>query len=172
MARFKDVNFVASAFQPYLQPGEQLRNIAYGVKTPSMLLMIPLFLLAILPGAIAMVLLMKEYVVGLTDRRVIVLRFKGSNIQVQEVFEYSLFNHAPAQMTSGSINTYIKIQDPARPFFAKFHRMGMAGNREGAMAIGAALTQPPQYQQQPYAPQPPQYQQPPPPYQQYPGQPQ
>lgn len=29
---------------------------------------------------------------------------------------------------------------PAKPFVAKFHRMGMTDNRENAMAIGAALT--------------------------------
>ena len=37
MARFKDPNFLAAAFYPYLQPGEQLRNIAFGVKQPNML---------------------------------------------------------------------------------------------------------------------------------------
>ena len=77
MARFKDPNVPAAAFQPYLEPGEQLKHWAYGVKQPSMLLILPLFLLAILPGAIAVALLTKEYIVGLTDRRFIVLRFKG-----------------------------------------------------------------------------------------------
>lgn len=173
MARFNDPNFVAAAFYPYLQPGEQLRNIAFGVKQPNMLAMLPLFILAVLPGIIATTLLTKEYLVALTDRRVIVLRFKGSKIQVQEVSEYALHNHGPVQASSGPVFAHLKINDPARPFVAKFHRMGMEGNREQAMAIAAALSQPqypqqypPQYQQQ----QPPQQQ---PPYQQqYPGQPQ
>jgi hypothetical protein len=173
MARFKDPNFVAAAFYPYLQPGEQIRNIAFGVKQPSMALIIPLFMLAILPGAIATALLTKEYVVALTDRRVIVLRFKSSQIQVQEVWEYALNYHAPAETSTGSIFTHIKIHDPAKPFVAKFHRAGMPGNREQAMAIAAALSQPqyPQAHPQQYQqPQPPQQQ---PPYQQqYPGQPQ
>lgn len=167
MARFKDPNFVAAAFQPYLQPGEQIRNVAFGVKQPSMALIIPLFILAIIPGAIATALLTKEYVVALTDRRVLVLHFKGSRIQVQEVLEYSLYNHAPVESSTGAIFTHIKISDPARPFVAKFHRAGMPGNREQAMAIAAALSQPPyppQYPQQPQYPQPPQ--------QQYPGPPQ
>ncbi|MBA2732666.1 MAG: hypothetical protein H0U54_07210 [Acidobacteria bacterium] len=173
MARFKDPNFVAAAFHPYLQPGEQLRNIAFGVKQPSMGLIIPLFLLAIVPGAIATALLTKEYVVALTDRRVIVLHFKGSQIQVQEVLEYALNYHAPAETSTGSIFTHIKINDPAKPFVAKFHRAGMPGNREQAMAIAAALSQPQypqQFPQQHQQQQPPQQQQP---YQQqYPGQPQ
>jgi hypothetical protein len=172
MARFKDPNFVAAAFYPYLQPSEQIRNIAFGVKQPSFALIIPLYLLAIVPGAIATALLTKEYVVALTDRRVIVLRFKSSKIQVQEVFEYALNYHAPAETSTGSLFTHIRINDPAKPFVAKFHRMGMPGNREQAMAIGTALTQPQypqQYAQQPYPQQqPPQQQQP---YQQqYPGQ--
>lgn len=176
MARFKDPNFVAAAFHPYLQPGEQLRHVAFGIKQPSMWAMMPLFILAILPGAIATALLTKEYVVALTDRRVIVLHFKGSQIQVQEVFEYALNYHAPAETSTGSIFTHIKIHDPAKPFVAKFHRAGMPGNREQAMAIAAALSQPPSQQQypQPYQQQPhqqPQYQQQPN-QQQYPGQPQ
>lgn len=179
MARFKDPNFVAAAFQPYLQPGEQLRNIAFGVKQPSIWAMLPLFILAVLPGAIATALLTKEYVVGLTDRRFIVLRFKGSQIQVQEIMDYPLYGHAPVQTSTGSIFTHIKINDPAKPFVAKFHRMGMPGNREQAMAIAAALSQPQpqqqyqqQYAQQPYQQQPYQQQQYPQQNQgQYPGQP-
>jgi hypothetical protein len=168
MARFKDPNFVAQAFYPYLQPGEQIRHVAFGVKQPSLALTIPLFILAIIPGAIATALLTKEYVVALTDRRVIVLHFKGSQIQVQEVLEYALNHHAPAETSTGSIFTHIKINDPAKPFVAKFHRAGMPGNREQAMAIATALSQP-QYPQQ----YPPQYQQQQQPYQQqYPGQPQ
>jgi hypothetical protein len=48
MARFKDPNVPAAAFAPYLEPGEQLRYIAFGVKQPNMLLVLPLFALSIL----------------------------------------------------------------------------------------------------------------------------
>lgn len=141
MARFKDPNVPAAAFAPYLEPGEQLRHIAFGVKQPNMLLMIPLFALAVLPGAIAVAMLTKEYVIGLTDRRLIVLRFKGKNVQVQEVLDYRLSGHPlPVKASTGPVFTHIRIEDPAKPFVAKFHRMGMSGNREGAMAIVAALT--------------------------------
>jgi hypothetical protein len=141
MARFKDPNVPAAAFAPYLEPGEQLRNVAFGVKQPNLLLMLPLFALAVLPGAIAVALLTKEYVVGLTDRRLIVLRFKGKNVQVQEVLDYRLNGQLPqVKSSTGPVFTHIKIEDQARPFVAKFHRMGMPGNREGAMAIAAALT--------------------------------
>lgn len=165
MARFNDPNFVAAAFYPYLQQGEQLRNIAFGVKQPSMWAMLPLFILAVLPGAIATALLTKEYVVGLTDRRVIVLRFKSSKIQVQEIMDYPLSGHAPVESSMGPVFAHIRINDPMKPFVAKFHRMGMPGNREQAMAIAAALSQP--QPQQPYQQQ---YQQPYQQQQQYPQQ--
>jgi hypothetical protein len=141
MGRFKDPNLPAAAFAPYLEPGEQLRNVAFGVKQPNLLLMLPLFALAILPGAIAVALLTKEYVVGLTDRRLIVLRFKGKNVAVQEVLDYRLDSQLPpVKSSTGPVFTHIKVEDQAKPFAAKFHRMGMPGNREGSMAIAAALT--------------------------------
>ena len=141
MARIKDPNVAAAAFAPYLEPGEQLRHVAFGVKQPNLLLMLPLFALAVLPGAIAVALLTKEYVIGLTDRRLIVLRFKGKNVSVQEVVDYRLGGQRPpVKASTGPVFTHINIEDPAKPFVAKFHRLGMPGNREGAMAIAAALT--------------------------------
>lgn len=133
MARFKDPKVPAAAFTPYLQPGEQLRHCAYGVKQPNVLLIL-------LTGTIAAALMTKEYVIGLTDRRFIVLRFKSKNVKVQEVLEYPLSSLPPVQASTGGLFTHIKILDPAKPFVAKFHRMGMTGNRESAMAIAAALT--------------------------------
>jgi hypothetical protein len=134
MARFKDPNVPAAAFAPYLEPGEQLRNIAYGVKQPHILVLA-------LSGGLISALLTKEYVIGLTDRRFIVLRFKGKKVSVQEVLDYRLNGQLPpVKASTGPVFTHIKIEDQAKPFVAKFHRMGMPGNREGAMAIAAALT--------------------------------
>ncbi|HEV2803041.1 MAG TPA: hypothetical protein VGW12_21420 [Pyrinomonadaceae bacterium] len=135
MARFKDPNVPAAAFQPYLEPGEQLSHVAYGVKQPNVLLIA-------LTGGLITALLTKEYVIGMTDRRLIVLHFKGKDIRVQEVLDYRLNSgqRPPVKTSTGSVFTHIKVDDPAKPFVAKFHRMGMPGNREGAMAIAAALT--------------------------------
>ena len=142
MARIKDPNVAAAAFAPYLEPGEQLRHVAFGVKQPNLLLILPLFALAVLPGAIAVALLTKEYVIGLTDRRLIVLRFKGKNVSVQEVLDYRLNNghRPPVKASTGGLFTHIKIEDPAKPFVAKFHRMGMPKNRENSMAIADVLS--------------------------------
>lgn len=140
MARFKDPNVPAAAFSPHLEPGEQLKHWAYGVKQPNMLLMLPLYALAVLPGAIAVALLTKEYVIGLTDRRLIVLRTKGKNAKVQEISDYPLNSLSEVQASTGALFTHIKILDSTKPFVAKFHRLGMPGNREQAMAIQTALT--------------------------------
>ena len=142
MARYKEP-VVQAAFADHLQPGETLRSWAYGVKQPSIWLMIPLFALAILPGAIAVALLTKEYLVGLTDQRVLVLQVKGKHAEVQEVTTYGRDESLPVEAKSGSVFAHITVNDPERPFKAKFHRAGAPENREHAMeaaqALGAAV---------------------------------
>ena len=141
MAKFKDPSIPAAAFTPYLEPGEQVKCVAYGIKQPSMFIILPLVIIALLPGLIAMMLLTKEYVAALTNRRVIVLRFKSKKINVQEVLEYPLSSLPTSAKTStGPLFTHIAIRDAARPFVAKFHRLGLKNNRDSAMAIGSALT--------------------------------
>ena len=130
MARFTDAE-VTAAIQPHLQPGEQLRHRAYGVKQPHLLLIILL-------TPLAAALLTKEDIAALTDRRLLVLR-AGRKLRVEEIMEYPLGNLPRAETSTGALFTHIKIGDAARPFAAKFHRMGMANNREHAMAIAAAL---------------------------------
>jgi len=142
MARFKDENFVAQAFTPHLLPGEQIQNIAFGVKQPHIGLIFLLICLAILPGVIAVALLTKEYVVALTNQRFIVLRFSSSKINVKEVLEYSPQALAGKVKTSkGGLFTHIRINDAQKPFIAKFHRMGMPNNKMHAEAMADALAQ-------------------------------
>ncbi len=138
MARYKDP-IVTEVLGRQLHPGEQLQHWAYGVKQPPMGLIILLMLLAILPGAIAVALLTKEYVVGLTSHRLLVLRVKGGKANVQEVIEYDRRALPPAKTSAGGIFTHIEIKDPQKPFVAKFHRMGMPNNRDQSRAIAAAL---------------------------------
>ena len=58
MARFKD-DAVQTALRQHLEPGEELKNWAYGVKQPNFWLILILYAMAILPGAIAVALLTK-----------------------------------------------------------------------------------------------------------------
>ena len=131
MARFNDEN-VPAAVQPHLQPGEELQNWAYGVKQPHVLVIA-------LTGAILTAMLTKNYIVALTNRRLLVLRFEGS-LKVTEVTEYPLFPGPQASGSRGMIFTHLRINDAAKPFAAKFHRMGMPNNRAHSTAILAALT--------------------------------
>ena len=130
MARYKDAE-VTTLLQPHLQPGEQLKHWAYGVKQPPVYLMIVL-------TPIGTALMTKEYIAALTDRRLLVLRTKRKS-RVEEVIEYPLNKLPPAKTSTGTLFTHIKIEDAAKPFIAKFHRLGMSNNREHAMAIAAAL---------------------------------
>jgi hypothetical protein len=140
MARYKDP-IVTELLGRQLHPGEQLFHWAYGVKQPPIGLIILLMLLAILPGAIATALMTKEYIVGLTSHRVLILRVKGRKANVLEITEYDRRNLPPAKTSTGALFTHIALADPARPFVAKFHRLGMTNNRDHAMGIAAALPQ-------------------------------
>jgi hypothetical protein len=138
MARYKD-QVVTDVLGKQLQPGEQLQHWAYGVKQPNIMLILLLMCLAILPGAIAVAIMTKEYVVGLTSHRLIVLQVKGGKATIVGKTEYNRAQLPPAKTSTGGIFTHIDIKDPQRPFVAKFHRMGMANNRDHSMAIAAAL---------------------------------
>ena len=139
MARFNDSARVAAAFTPCLHPGEQVQAVAYGVKQPPIVLIALLMLLGVLPGVIAVALMTREYVVAITNWRFIVLRFKGSAIKVKEMQEWRLDMLPPVTTSTGGLFTHIAVADPAKPFVAKFHRLGMPGQRETAMWIAGAL---------------------------------
>ena len=136
---------IKGAFQPQLQDGEELTHWAFGVKQPNIFLIMFLFLLAILPGAIATALLTKNYLIGLTGRRFIILHIKGfSNAAPKEIIEYSLdeLRNMKVHTSTGGIFTHIHIDDPNKPFKAKFHRAFSKTNRPHAMAIAEAISGP------------------------------
>ncbi len=143
MAKLNDER-IQAAFQPYLNEGETLRYWAFGVKQPNIFLLIFLIALAVLPGVIAVFLLTKNYLIGLTDRRLLVLQIKGiSNAEVKQLMEYSLdeVRGMKVKTSTGGLFTHIRIEDAARPFVAKFHRAFSKNNRPHAMAISEAITQ-------------------------------
>jgi hypothetical protein len=144
MAKLND-DRAKALFGPYLDQGEEIKYWAFGVKQPSLLLIIPLVVLAVLPGLIAMVLLTKNYLVGLTSKdRLLVLKLGAGGGSVKEVSEYRLSELRNDKVTTsaGPIFTHIKIIDPAKPFRAKFHRAYGSSNRPNAMAIAAAISPP------------------------------
>ena len=138
MARYKD-ELVTNVLKEHLHQGEELKNWAYGIKQPPIILLIVLVLIAIIPGVIAMILLTKEYIVGLTDKRIIVLTVKGGKADVKEVMEYDLASIPMSFTSTGVIFTVIKVTDEAKPLEVKFHRAGMKENRMHSIAIAKAF---------------------------------
>jgi hypothetical protein len=113
------------------------------VKQPNIFLLIVLIALAVLPGIIAVFLLTKNYLIGLTDKRFLVLQIKSiNNPQVKQVTEYSLaeVRGMKVKTSTGGLFTHIRIDDAAKPFVAKFHRAFSKNNRPHAVAIGEALS--------------------------------
>ncbi len=141
MAKLTDEQ-IQEAFASHLHEGETLKHWAFGVKQPNMLLIIGLIALCILPGIIAVALLTKNYFIGLTDRRLIVLQVKGMKPgDVKAVTEYDLsdLNSSNASTSTGGLFTHIEIKDEEKPFKAKFHRAFSKSNRPNAVAIGEAI---------------------------------
>jgi hypothetical protein len=128
VARYNDTN-VPAAIQPHLQPGEVLRHYAFGVKTP-------MVLFAIIP--LLYILMTRNFIVALTNRRLLVLEFSG-NLKVTAVTEYALDSKPVVTGSAGMLFTKLWVKDSSKPFFAKFHRMGMPNNRMHSTAILEAL---------------------------------
>jgi len=142
MAKLTD-DSINDVFTPHLQEGETLKHWAFGVKQPSMLIIVPLMALAILPGVIATQMLTKSYLIAMTEKRFLVLQIKSmGNAEIKEMIEYDLTGFAgnPAKTKTGSLFTHITIEDEAKPFKAKFHRAFSKSNRANALAMAEALS--------------------------------
>ena len=134
---------VLEAFKPHLHEGEEVTHFALGVKQPNILLIVILVALAILPGLIAVILLTKNYCIGLTNKRLIVLQVASlGNLKVKGMTDYSLeeLKGMDVKTATGGLFTHFTIKDPHRPFKAKFHRALADFNRPNAMAIAEAIS--------------------------------
>ena len=131
LTRYKDP-VPQNAFAPHLRVGETLGPWAHGVKSPHPMV-------SLLLGPIAQVLLTKEYLIGRTDRRVIVLRVKGKKAKVMEVTEYGLDESTPVTVEVLKAFDRVTIEDPERPLEATFNPVTAPDNLEHAREIVAAL---------------------------------
>ena len=135
---------VREAFKPHLRDGEELTHFALGVKQPNIGIIVLLVMLAVLPGIIGVFLLTKNYCIGLTNQRLIVLQVSSlGNLTVKGITEYSLEELAKMDIrtSTGGLFTHFNIKDAGKPFQAKFHRALAKFNRPNAMAIAEAITQ-------------------------------
>lgn len=129
------------AFAQHLDPDEQLLHVAFGVKQPHIGLIILFVALAVIPGLIVVMLMTKNYLVALTNKRLIVAQVSSSfKFKPGKMWDYDPGQPGGEVKTStGMIFTHISIKNPENPFKAKFHRSGSKKNREAAMAIAAVL---------------------------------
>ena len=129
---------IREMFAPHLEEGEVVQHMAFGVKQPNMLLIVLLFCCFILPGAIAVVLLTKNFFIATTDSRFLVLQVKGlTKLETKGVTKYSLDELRSGDVTTstGPLFTKIKVDIAGKPFVAKCHRAFSDFNRPNAMAI-------------------------------------
>jgi hypothetical protein len=129
MARLTEQE-VANLAQQYLQSGEQLQYAAVAMSLP---------MWALFMGAIIAALFRKWYVVALTDRRLLLIRYKNRLVP-QEITEYELRQLPRLKFVQGTLNATLKVQDPRGTVTLKFGRLLTKQNRENALALGAGLT--------------------------------
>lgn len=142
MAKLTD-ELLKSTLNEHLKDGETLEHWAIGVDQPSLLFILPLFLLAVVPGVIATQMLTKKYLVGLTNKRFIVLQIKGLfNMELKSITEYPRadFSSLAASYKTGALFTHIKIKDREKPFKCKFAKALTKDNKMHTEAIGQALS--------------------------------
>lgn len=150
MSKMDEANMRAM-ISAHLTPGETVMNVAYGVKPPSIFIVVPLLALAILPGFIAIQMLTKHYVVARTSQRVIFLKVKGigpQNVAASKDYETIEFTPAdvadnPGKTKTGILFTNISFKKANESLKLKFHRAFSKANRAEAMAIGAAVANEP-----------------------------
>lgn len=130
MARFTQEK-LAVAVQPFLEPGEQILNCAYGMQQPGIGFVL-------LTGLIGQALFTKYYVAALTNRRFLLLHCTGK-LRVREIVEYRPGAIPPLDVKHGAIFAVMTIDDPHGAMKIKFHRSVVANNREQAEAIGNAI---------------------------------
>jgi hypothetical protein len=162
---------IPSAFASHLQPDEKLEHWGYGIRQSILLFLVIFFGLFIVAAFITLILvgsrvgcfgslifyliicllaipitplIRKDYILGLTNNRLLLIQVKPPiwfkpdlNIQ-KEFIEYSRENLPPISISLGLANSVLKINDPQRPFWARFPR-AWKGNRDEIEAIAIKL---------------------------------
>ena len=134
MRRFGDAADGEKPFADYLEPGEQLQHVAYGVRTPGCLASL---LLGVFGGG-AIMNAAQHYLVGLTDRRLIVLRIENVGHAVKSVRAWPLEALPPGKVEKG----WLTIDDRPDPIRAFLHPASVPGHDAAVPAIAAALGRP------------------------------
>jgi hypothetical protein len=163
---------VRSALEQHLAPGERMLHAAYGLQQSAPLmvlvilaLMIPAALINLMfigsraglfgtltffiiwMGSMALVtpLLRKDYLVGLTDQRLLMVRVKTPifTINLNHVLSFADFPLSDVKGTEtriGPMRVFLKIRGGQQSFNLQFGGRGLTGNYQQAVEIARALS--------------------------------
>ncbi len=140
MASYTDQQMYA-AIQRHLQPDEQVRAVAYGNKqAPAWVyvIFVPFALVGIVLMLLVWLATNKNFIVALTDRRLIVAEVSGLASKYAWDYPLPIQGRVVAVPKSGAFR--IEIQAP-RAFAANFMRNAGPTNFQNAQMIGQALQQ-------------------------------
>lgn len=91
-------------------------------------------------------LIQKDYIISVTDKRLLIIHIKKpmltrsvANAHQVEFIEYLFQNLPPVNISIGTLRSTVIIDDPAKPFSAKFPNA--KGNREQVEAITDILNE-------------------------------
>src|SRR5579862_4785625 len=121
---------VRKVLEPQLMPGETLERAGIGYTLPGAWIYFV--------GVVFMALFQKWFAVGLTDRRLLLLRY-SKRLRVREVSEYALDQISAVHVKTGPFNVIITFSSPRGKLKLRFHRAHMTGNRDMAIAIAEVL---------------------------------
>ena len=132
MRRFGNAADGEKPFESHLEPGERLQHVAYGVRMPGC---IGSLLLGIFGGG-AIMNAASHYLVGLTDRRLIVLKIENVGHAVKSVRAWPLDALPPGKVEKG----WLTIDDQPDPIRAFLHPAAVPDHDDAVPAIAAALS--------------------------------
>jgi len=135
MRRFGDATDAEKPFADHLEPGEQLQHVAYGVRMPGCFASL---LLGIFGGG-AILNAASHYLVGLTNRRLIVLRIENVGHAVKNVYAWPLDALPPGKVEKQWL-TLANPADPVNSIKAFLHPAAVPGHDDAVAAIAAALS--------------------------------
>jgi len=131
-----------------LPTGERLQYCAYGVRQPNMLLMVPAFALAIVPGVILTHKLTRHYVVGMSRNYLIIAeispKWRSMSLAVDAVktcdaISLNALRGVEKRVKTGMIFTRIRFGTGRGRFEAKFHRAFSKSNAADAAAMAEII---------------------------------
>lgn len=130
------------AFESHLEPEEELKHWAVGVVRPRLLPILPLFLLAVVPGLIARWWKTRKYCAGVTASRLILLQYR-SRLEVEECRSYPLWNLPRHRIRRWFSAATLVLEDPKEPLKIRFRHHQAPNSPANVEGILTSVERPP-----------------------------